>query len=83
MSHSLFVCTHLNGFKYCYLTLIIQFDINHLYTNIKWLQIYIRPIDGTTSLGQNEDRSNDNEEVLHIPLMNVRSKTLASPSDSG
>ena len=24
-----FVCTYLNGFKYCYLTLLILFDINN------------------------------------------------------
>ena len=28
-----FFCTQLNGFKYCYLTLIILFDITHLFAH--------------------------------------------------
>ena len=31
MSQSSFVCTQLNGFEYFYLTVIISFDINHLF----------------------------------------------------
>ena len=33
MNLSSFVHTHLNGFKYCYQTLIIQFDINYLFAH--------------------------------------------------
>ena len=29
------VCTQLNGFKYCYKTLIILFDIDHLFAHIE------------------------------------------------
>ena len=29
------VSTHLNGFKYCYLTLIIPLNINHLFAHIE------------------------------------------------
>ena len=32
------MCTLLNGFKYFYLTLIIQFNIDHLFAH-KWFQI--------------------------------------------
>ena len=33
MSLSSFVCTQLNSFKYCYLTLIILFNANHLFAH--------------------------------------------------
>ena len=29
-----FICTWLNGFKYCYLTLIILFNITHSFADI-------------------------------------------------
>ena len=38
MSQSSFVCTKLNGFKYCYEALTVQFNINYLYT-VKWIYI--------------------------------------------
>ena len=47
-----FICTQLNGFKYCYLTLIIQ-SIRDLFTQLnsfkfrKWLHISIWPTNGT------------------------------------
>ena len=28
-----FVCVKLNGFKYCYLIVVIQFNINHLFAH--------------------------------------------------
>ena len=48
------VCTELNGFKYCYLTLVILFKIIHLLVyHRKWTQ------------GQSGPGSNGNEGVLH------------------
>ena len=60
-----FICTELNGFKYCYVILTIQFNIGHLFV-LKWLNSSIWPIDWiqtdtTTSV------SNGNEGVLNIP----------------
>ena len=50
---------------------------------IKWLIIFIRPIDGTkigtTTLEQSEPGSNDNKKLLHT-LQII--KTVGSPSDS-
>ena len=46
------ICTQLNGFNHCYLTVIIQFDNNHLFAQLnsfkysRWLNSYIWPIDG-------------------------------------
>ena len=39
MSQSLFVCTQLNGFKYCYLTLI-NGSINCL-NKVKWFKVFL------------------------------------------
>ena len=36
-----FVCMHVNGFKYCYLTPILIFDINHFLHEVKWLQVLL------------------------------------------
>ena len=33
IQHNLFVCTQLNGSKYCYVSLIVQLNINHLFTH--------------------------------------------------
>ena len=34
--HYSFVCTKLNGYKYCYLILMIQFNISHLFMLYRW-----------------------------------------------
>ena len=69
MSPSIFVCTLLNGFKYCYLTLVIQFNINGLKSS-KWSYISILPIHGVITgiftLGQRGTGSNGNEVIFHI-----------------
>ena len=63
-----FICTQLNGLKYCYITLTIQFNISHF---VYWLNNSIWHIDwilkGTTSPGQGGSESNFNEGVLLIP----------------
>ena len=55
MSQNALVCTQLNGFKHCYLTLIILLDINHLHVHsqvvlsiaiyclhtVKWFQVLL------------------------------------------
>ena len=47
---SCFICTKLNGFKYCYVLLIIQFNITNLFEQLngfkfrKWLHVSIWPI---------------------------------------
>ena len=84
-----FFCTQSYGFKYFYLMITNQFNINHLISQFngfkysKWLNSYFWLIDGTltgsTPLGQNEPGSNSNEGVFHIPQ---RSKTRTSPSDA-
>ena len=74
-----FICTQLKGFKYCFSTLIILFNITH---PIKCLNSSSWPIDetltGTTTPGQSGPKSNSNEEVLQIPQS---SRTEISPSD--
>ena len=52
-----FICTQLNGFKYCYLTLIIQSNNSSIDGNLT----------GITTLGERETVSNVNERILHIP----------------
>ena len=65
MSQCSFVCTQLNGFKYSYLTLII---------NIVW------PINETltitTNPGQSRLGSNNNEGVLHIPGLELHQQVV-------
>ena len=67
--HNNFICKHLNGFKYCYVTLTIQFNIICLQTIKGSKQFYLThggdSLSITTS-GQSRPGSNDNEEVLHI-----------------
>ena len=75
MSQSSFVCTQLNGFKYCYFTFISLFNTNQLLAHswIVWckekgLNSSIWPIDGTltgtTTLGQSGSGNNGNKGVL-------------------
>ena len=65
-----FICTQLNGFKYCYIILIIHFN-SHLFAHKKWLINSIRPIDRTFSQTINPclggPETNSNEVVLYIP----------------
>ena len=75
-----------HSFKYWYVIWIIQFKINHLFSQLngfkytKWLNSSIWPIDGTLTgtiiLGQSGIGSN--EGILHIPQS---SRTRASTSD--
>ena len=81
-----FICTQLNGFRYCYLILTIQFNIS-LHT-VKWLNSSIWPIDwtltGATPLVKSGPGSNGNEGVPRIlqnwsftvRLFSVLSRTL-------
>ena len=68
-------CTQSNGFKYCYIIVII--NISHLLVHIVW------PIDSTQSgaptPGQSGTKSYGNEGVLHIHQI---SKDGALPWDS-
>ena len=81
------ICLRTDGFKYCYLTLIIRFNIICTLLNRlkygKWLNICIWLIDGTLTdisiPGLNRPQSNDIEGVLHIP---PNSKTGALSSDA-
>ena len=82
------ICAQLNGFKHCYIILIIQFNINVFFTQLngfkytKWLRTFTGPIvecrTRTTTSGQSEPVSNGNEEILHILQS---SKTGASQSE--
>ena len=78
MSWTSFVCTQLNGFKFCYLTQIILFSINQ-----KWLNSSVWPLDMTltssTTLSPSGPGSNDNKGILHI---SQSFRTGASPSDA-
>ena len=81
-----FVCTQLNGFKYCYLVLIVKFNIHHLsygFKSSKLVNCSIWHIDGTligaTIPGQSGLGSNGYEGALHIPQ---NSRTGASSSYS-
>ena len=38
IQHSLFVCTQLNGSKYCYVSLTIQLKISHLFTHTEMIK---------------------------------------------
>ena len=94
--HYSFICMQLNGFKHCYQILIIQFNINHFYTQLnsfqysKWLNISIWPIDrtllGTSTLDQRVPGGNDNEGILHIHQsfrnLNIRCSLLSYPEHS-
>ena len=83
-----FICTQLNGFKHCYITITIKFNISHLFVHSWILNSFIWSKDGTltgtTTPCQSWSRSNGNEGVLHIPrtssltirLFSVTSKTL-------
>ena len=72
-----FICSQLNSFKKCYLTLFILFV-----QYSKWLKSCVWPIvgnvTGTTTPGESEPVSNGNERVLHIPQS---SHNRSSPSD--
>ena len=88
LSHYLFICIQLNGFKYYYyyyLVLIIQFSINHLSTHSfkysKWLNTSIWPLDGTLTgtitLDQNGLGNIGNEGVTpHSPKFQDLSLTI-------
>ena len=54
------VCTQVNGFKYCYLILIII-------PSKKFYLTHIGALTGTTTPSQNEPESNGNEGAFHIP----------------
>ena len=72
IQHYSFVCTQLNGSKYCHVSLTIQLNISHLLAhslNVK--QFYLTHRE--SGLG-----SNINERVLYIPQS---SRTGASLSD--
>ena len=79
MSQSSFVCTQVNGFKFCYLTLIILFahykvllsntilfNINHLFAyTYSSIWLVDGTLTGTTTLGQSGLGSYANEGVYH------------------
>ena len=79
----LFICTQLNGFKYCYVTLTIHFNSVIYQHIVKWLNSSIWPIDGTLIstiiLGHSWSGSNGNESAIYIPQ---NSRAGASPSDA-
>ena len=54
-----FICTHINDFKYCYLTLIIPFAI------VKWFPVGTRI--GTNISAQSGSRRYCNKVILRIP----------------
>ena len=76
----------LNGFNYCYLTLTILFDINHLFAHSEVVRSIAnssiwaidRNLSGATTPGQSGPERNYNEEVLHIFQS---SRTRASQCD--
>ena len=75
-----FIFTQLNGFKYYYVRLTIQFNSNllaHRWSNSSF-QLIDWTLTCTTTLGQSGPRSNGNKMVLHILQS---SKTRASSSD--
>ena len=39
-----FVCTQLNGLKYCYLTQTIQLNISHLFTDLNYQTVLFQTI---------------------------------------
>ena len=89
MSQKSFVCTQLRGFKYLYLTLLVQFNIKSLvcrqllgFKFSKWLNRSIWPINGTltdtTTPSLSKPGCTGNEGALHIPQS---SRTGASLSD--
>ena len=90
IQHYPFVCTQLNGSKYCYEWLTFQLNsplITHtnsyIFNPSNNSNISIWPIDrtlpGATTPGESVPGSNDNEKVLCIPQSS--SITGASPSD--
>ena len=42
LHYSSFVCWQRNGFKYCYLTKIIQLSTIHFFLHVKWFQVFLR-----------------------------------------
>ena len=60
-----FICTQLNGAKYCYVALTIQFNISNFAHSSIWS--INRTLLGTTTPGQSGSGSNGNEGVLQIP----------------
>ena len=78
-----FVYILLNGFKYCYVSLTIQFSITHLFSLFKCQTVLFDQQIGpylVPPLGARVDRSsNGNEGVLHIPKS---SRARASASGS-
>ena len=88
MSQCSFICTQLNGLKYCYLTIVIQsksfvcIELNS-FKYRKGLNISVWPIDenitSTTTLGQSGLWSNGNKGIFHIFQS---SKTEATPSNA-
>ena len=83
-----FICTLLNGFRYCYVIPIIQFkSLVHTQLNgfklSKWSNRSLWPIDGTltgtSTPGQSESGNNDNDGVFQI---HQSSQTGASASDT-
>ena len=77
-TRDLFVCMQLKGFKNCYQTLKIKFNISYLFAPSKISSM--SSIDGTltstTTSGHSGPGSNSNEVVLHI------SRTAVSPLDA-
>ena len=67
MSQNSFVCTHLNGFKYSYVKIVILFNVN-CFKSSKWLNNSIwcidRALTGTTTPVQSGPGSDGNEGVL-------------------
>ena len=49
IDYNLFVCTQLNIFKYCYLTLTIQLNTNHLFTQLNDEKVLFQTIQFTIS----------------------------------
>ena len=46
LSQNSFVCTQLNGFKYCYVTLTIWFNISHLFAQLNSQTVLLDPLIG-------------------------------------
>ena len=76
-----FFCTLLNNFRYCYLTLTIQFNSHFMHT-VKWSVCYIWSIgstlSGVTTQSLSGGWNTGNGGILQIPQS---SKTGSTPTD--
>ena len=67
MSQNVFVCTHLNGFKYNCVTLTIQINTSHLLASSEMVKQFSLTLAATTTLVQRGSSNNVIEGALHIP----------------